>query len=216
MTDKQDDSVISLLDYRKKKSEKQASPKEADKTKEKTNSKTKSQIVYMSNYLKTKKIPELKDTQKQNPEKTAFPTAKPEEINNLIILDQYRKEKHKQRVWKKQALFYTKEALNVSGMAFLFLLTFNLAVSIRSTDSPSTTFKTANSTIVRGESIKENSEEKLKESLGLKFGGSRKTANVTETNKALPISHKQWVQKMKNTENIILGKKPASSDYIGF
>ncbi|MCZ0932007.1 MAG: hypothetical protein OXJ52_02525, partial [Oligoflexia bacterium] len=153
MTDKKDNSVISLLDYREKKRKKLSSTKaKLEPSKEKSLSKTESQIFYMSNYLKKKEIPELKDIQKQNLKRADSPQNKPEETNNLIILDQYRKEKHKQRVWKKQALFYTKEALNVSSMAFLFLLTFNLAVSIQSNNKAlSAPFKTANPSVVRGE-----------------------------------------------------------------
>ena len=214
MTNKKDNSTISLLDYRKKKAGKQTTKPSADSPSKKQ---SKSQIVYMSNYLKTKKIPDLKEL-KEKQDKNFFLTEIKKEDSNLIILDQYRKEKNRKRVWKKQVQFYTKEALSVSGMAFLFLFTFNLAVSIKS-NSPSGTFKADSQKIVRGENLKENLGENLEESLGLSSPNRpRPIANVKQKDKALLLSHKNWVKKIKqiDREKIILGKKPSSSDYTGF
>ena len=127
-------------------------------------------------------------------------------------MDQYRKEKQEKKVWKKEFQFYTKEALSVSGMTFLFLFMFNLMSSIPSNYQPG--LVSGEQTIVaRGN---RESGERLKESLGLETEGSRKTAS--QTNKNLLKSHREWTKKLKskNKENIIFGEKPLSSDYKGF
>ena len=211
---KKNSSIISLQDYKKqkakarKKTQKVAGDKyENDSIKEDGNTQNNSQIFYMSNYLKSKKIPDLKEIQNQKPSSIK---EKQEKKDNLIILDQYRKEKQEKRVWKKQFQFYTKEALSVSGMAFLFLLMFNLMSHIPSTPG---LLNPGQTTIA---SKKVDSGESLKESLGLGYEGSRKTAS--QTNKDLLPTYKKWTQKLKKTnkENIIFGKKPLSSDYTGF
>ena len=208
MTNKKDNSIISLLDYKKKKAEKQTSSKPEDSPK--IQAQTKAPIVYMSNYLKNKKIPDLKYLQgKQN--ESVFSIETKEESNNLIILDQYRKEKNKKRIWKKQVQFYTKEALSVSGLAFLFLFTFNLAVSIQSnTPSQASRASAPKTNIVRGESYTEKTEQPSRI--------YRKIAHAKAKDEALPRSHKDWGRKIQqmDREKVILGRKPSSSDYTGF
>ena len=203
MTHKKDNSIISFLDYQKKKLKKQQIKKTASSDAD--NSDRSAQIFYMSNYLKTKKIPDLKALKKEQ-DKTFFPETKKEaEKSNIIILDQYRKEKHQKRIWKKQIQFYTKEALSVSGMAFLFLFTFNLAVSLQS-QSPAKDFKTAHQI----ETEPNNQELAEKNQRGI--------ANLSKKNKIQSLSYKKQIQKMKQLkrENVILGKKSSSSNYTGF
>lgn len=168
--------------------------------------KSHSQIIYMSNYLKSKKIPDL------NIAKPAPIKKEQVKKDNLIILDQYRREKEEKRVWKKQFQFYTKEALSVSGMTFLFMFMFNLMSSIPSNYQPGLVSRTQ-TTVASGSF---ESGENLKESLGLETDSSRKTAS--QTNKIMLNSHKKWTKKLKNLnkKNIIFGEKPLSSDYKGF
>ena len=209
MKTEKDNSLISLSDYRKQKGQKRraTTSNETKPSSKESFPLQENKIFYMSNYLKTKEIPDLKDLHQQKNQNRKFsPKTKQGEKNNLIILDQYRKEKHNKKIWKKQFQFYTKEALSVSGLAFLFLFTFNLAVSIQS-HSPSGNFKTANPSVARAETLKEKPS----------FKTSRGVANVKE-NKKPPLSHKKWTQKIKHIDrkDVILGKKASSSDYTGF
>ena len=205
-------SIISLQDYKKQKAKAMEKYKKVSKeiksnNSPKKNQNSQTQIFYMSNYLKLKKIPDLKNIQKSTPIKE-----EPVKKDNLISLDQYRKEKQEKKVWKKEFQFYTKEALSVSGMTFLFLFMFNLMSSIPSNYQPG--LVSGEQTIVaRGN---RESGERLKESLGLETEGSRKTAS--QTNKNLLKSHREWTKKLKSTnkKNIIFGEKPISSDYKGF
>ena len=209
MTAKKQNSIISLSDYRKKKlkelKEKNLLDKKESSTK--SNPQEMGQIFYMSNYLKRKNIPQIKELKKEQ-DKSFFPDSNKEiEPNNIIILDQYRKEKNKERVWKKE---FPQEALSVAGMAFLFLFTFNLAVSLKS-NSPSKAFEPSGS-IARGENI-----IKQRETLKPKPSFSRTIASPKKYKQSL-FSHKKWAQKINtlDREDIILGKKSSSSKYTGF
>ena len=207
MKQKENNSIISLLEYKKEKTLLEKS-KKASFTK--TNSSLKdssdfkeNKIFYMSNYLKSKKIPDLKNLQEQkNPTEPPLYKSKEEKLNNLIILDDYRKKKR--RIWKKQ---YTQEALSVSGLAFLFLFIFNLTVSIPS-NSPVESFNTGHPALAREDTTKENAPTKI----------SRGIAREKNTKKNPALTNEHWLKNLKETkkENVILGKKPNSSDYTGF
>lgn len=177
----------------------------------KTSSNTSAKIFYMSSYLKTKKIPELKELQKEQDESFFLSLNKNTKTNNIIILDQYRKEKNRKRVWKKE---FPKEALNVAGLAFLFLFTFNVAVSLQS-NFPSQTFNFTG-LAAKEENTQHNSGQRLKEDLGLESDNSiRQTAKEKRKQE---FSYKHWTQKINQLDrkNLIFGKKPSSSEYFGF
>ena len=214
MTAKKQNSIISLSDYRKKKLTKQKTKESVLEKKEqsfKNETQSMGKIFYMSNYLKTKKIPELKELKKEE-NKSFVPSSKESApANNIIILDEYRKRKNTERIWKKE---FPKEALSVAGMAFLFLFTFNLAISIQS-NSPSKAFSPAGGLIARGENTP-YSQEKLEE--GSKSNNSFRQIASSKEKKPVSLSHKKWVQKIKQLDRkkVILGKKSSSSDYTGF
>ncbi|MCY4321472.1 MAG: hypothetical protein OXC37_03585 [Bdellovibrionaceae bacterium] len=114
-----------------------------------------------------------------------------QENKNIVPLDKYRSEKKNKSSWRK----YTIEALSVSGMTFLFLFTFNVASSFFY-DSSSKIFVNKSS---KKSSFREIAREKPKDKTDL-------------------LSQKEWIKKIRQLkrENVILGRKANSSDYIGF
>ena len=220
MTDKKNNSIISMEGYKKSQEAKKESllpggkPKEdsekpqAESLQPRDHSKKTAKIIYMSSYLKTKKIPDLKDL-KEEP-KESVPAETEKEPDNIIILDQYRKEKWERRDWKKQTEIYTKEALSVAGMAFLFLFTFNVALSIK----PNSPANTESSSLI-AENFQEEGLQEMNESFVETGERPREIAKIKEQ-KTSDLSHKKWIEKIKRTprNRVVLGK-PMSSDYTG-
>ena len=212
MTDKKNNSIISMEGYKKSqekeslqaggKSKEDLEKPQAESLQPTNKPKKTAKIIYMSSYLKTKKIPELKDL-KEEPKESVRPETE-KEPNNIIILDQYRKEKWKRRDWKKQIETYTKEAVSVAGMAFLFLFTFNVALSIK----PST-----ESSSLIAENIQEEGLQEINESF---FEAGERPRRIANEQKISDLSHKEWIKKVKQLPRNRVGLgKPSSSDYTG-